>query len=121
MNCTDVLHIIGDIASIITVIGGGYGLCKWIKSRKAEIVVTKLSHSDRDLYNLRLYNNGPASAYNIKITSSSGVETGAIIVELPPYKEGQLGFAYQMPVSSLTIKITWRDGLGYHKKKVRIY
>lgn len=66
MTWTDILNIIGNIASIITVIGGVYGLCKWIKFRKANIIATKYQSSDQCLFILYVYNKGLADAHNIK-------------------------------------------------------
>ena len=50
MDWKGILDIIGNIASIITVMGGVYGLCKWISTRKAHIQATKYEHSDQGLF-----------------------------------------------------------------------
>ena len=39
MTWTDILNIIGNIASIITVIGGVYGLCNWIKQQNTKVQI----------------------------------------------------------------------------------
>ena len=85
MKCVEILNIIGNIASIITVMGGAYGLYKWISTRKAQIQATKYEHSDQGLFILFVYNNGPADAYNVKITSASfkhPIQTSAYIPKL---------------------------------------
>lgn len=66
MDCENILHIIGDVASIITVIGGLYGLIKWIQSRQAKVILTEYKHSDQCLYIAYVYNKGLATAYKAK-------------------------------------------------------
>ena len=123
MDWKEVLDIIGAIASIITVIGGIYGLCKWISSRKARIIANKYEHSDQCLFILLVYNNGPADAYNVKISASSykhPIQTAAYIPKLQQGEEGQLGFAYRGATSSLPLYIYWTDKIGHHKKRITI-
>lgn len=122
MDCANILNIIGNIASIITVIGGIYGLCKWVSSRKAKIKVTQYRRDERYIYILYICNDGPADAYNIKISAASKyeVETGAYISKLSLGEEGQLGFAFRQPVSLLSVYIHWADGMGWHKKRVQM-
>ena len=123
MECTEVLNIIGNIASIITVVGGIYGLCTWIGSRKAKIAVTKYEHSDQGLFILFVYNNGPADAHNIKISAASykhSIQTAAYIPKLEQGEEGQIGFSYRGTTSSLPLIISWNDQMGRHKKHITI-
>lgn len=123
MAYKEVLDIIGSIASIITVIGGAYGLCKWISSRKAHVLATKYEHSDQGLFILFVYNNGPADACNVKITTASfkhPIQTAAYIPKLEQGEEGQLGFAYRGNTSSLPVTIHWTDKIGHHKKRITI-
>lgn len=122
MTWTDILNIIGDIASIITVIGGVYGLCKWIKFRKSNITVTKYHSSDQCLFILYVYNNGLADAHNIKISSTSKyqIQTAAYISTLLPGEEGQIGFSFRQKATRLPIYIHWTDGMGHHKKRINI-
>lgn len=123
MDWKGILDIIGNIASIITVIGGAYGLCKWISTRKAQIQATKYEHSDQGLYILFVYNNGPVDAYNVKITTASfkhPIQTAAYIPKLEQGEEGQLGFSYRGNTSSLPVTIHWTDKIGHHKKRITI-
>lgn len=123
MECTEVLNIIGNIASIITVVGGIYGLCTWIGSRKAKIIATKYEHSDQGLFILFVYNNGPADAHNIKISAASykhPIQTAAYIPKLEQGEEGQIGFSYRGTTPSLPLIISWYDKMGHHKKRVAI-
>lgn len=122
MTWTDILNIIGNIASIITVIGGVYGLCKWIKFRKANIIATKYQSSDQCLFILYVYNKGLADAHNIKISSTSRyqIQTAAYIPTFQPGEEGQIGFSFRQMVTRLPIYIYWTDGMGQHKKRIII-
>lgn len=123
MECTKVLNIIGNIASIITVVGGIYGFCKWVSSRKAKIIATKYEHSDQGLFILFVYNNGPADAHNIKISAASykhPIQTAAYIPKLEQGEEGQIGFSYRGTTPSLPLIISWYDKMGHHKKRVAI-
>ena len=122
MDCENILHNIGDVASIMTVIGGLYGLIKWIQSRQAKVILTEYKHSDQCLYIAYVYNKGLATAYNIKITSASKykIETSAYIPCLQPSEQGQLGFAFRQKISSIPIYIRWTDGMGRHKKRIVI-
>ncbi len=122
MNCTAVLNMIGNIASIITVIGGTYGLCQWIKSRKANIIANKYHNSDQGLFILYVYNEGLAEAHDIKISSvfNFSIQTSAYISKLLPGEEGQIGFSFRHEVTKLPIYIHWTDGMGRHKKRVNI-
>lgn len=123
MECTEVLNIIGNIASIITVVGGICGFCKWVSSRKAKIIATKYEHSDQGLFILFVYNNGPADAHNIKISSASykhPIQTAAYIPKLEQGEEGQIGFSYRGTTSSLPLIISWNDQMGRHKKHISL-
>lgn len=123
MDWKGILDIIGNIASIITVIGGAYGLCKWISTRKAHIQATKYEHSDQGLFILFLYNNGPADAHNIKISSASykhPIQTAAYIPKLEQGEERQIGFSYRGTTSSLPLIISWNDQMGRHKKHISL-
>ena len=121
MDWTEVLNIIGNIASIITVIGGVYGLVKWIKSREAKIKVVRYE-KDSPFYYVFLYNEGSADADNVRISAASkyNIETSAYIPKILPSEDGQLSFCLRQPVPSLPIKIHWTDGMGRHCKRVNI-
>ena len=116
MNGKEFLDIIGNVASIVTVIGGGYGFCKWIKSFKAKIVVVDYEN-DSPFHYIHIVNKGLAAAYEIRLCN---VESAQVIDQLLPGEAGQLSFASRMPASRSTVKISWRDGMGNHKKRVRI-
>ena len=123
MECTEVLNIIGNIASIITVVGGIYGFFFFFCSRKAKIISTKYLHSDQGLFILFVYNNGPADAHNIKISTASykhPIQTAAYISKLEQGEDGQIGFSYRGTTPSLPLIISWYDKMGHHKKRVAI-
>lgn len=117
MDC-ECLNIVGNIASIITVIGGVYGFCKWVKSRQARPIATKY-HSERNSYILYIRNEGLADARNIKITDSK-VQSYSNIAKLQPDEEQQISFTYSQQSSSLSLKIRWTDGMGNHTKRIAI-
>lgn len=119
MDCTKILNIVGDIASIITVFGGGYGLYTWCKSRWAKIRITEYERSDQCLFMIVIVNEGPADAYNVKISSASRykIETSQYISKLQPGEAGQIGFAFRGTTKALPLYLHWTDKMGRHKKK----
>ena len=119
MDCTKILNIVGDIASIITVFGGGYGLYTWCKSRWAKIRITEYERSDQCLFMIVIINEGPADAYNVKISSASRykIETSQYISKLQPGEAGQIGFAFRGTTKALPLYLHWTDKMGRHKKK----
>ena len=119
MSCTEILNIVGDVASIITVVGGIYGLCKWIKSREAKIKVGGYKQEESNIYQLYLRNDGLCEATNVKIWGKD-IETAAVIPNLKPEAEGQLGFGYRKSLSTLPITIYWTDKMGSHKKRTKL-
>lgn len=119
MSWNEVLNIIGNIASIITVIGGLYGLNTWIKTRKAKVVALYYTHSEQHIFMLYIYNEGPCEARNVRL-SGGNIESHAFIQELQPGQEGQLSFSYYQPTTTSPIKIHWRDDMGGHCKRIKL-
>lgn len=119
MSWNEVLNIIGNVASIITVIGGLYGLYTWIKTRKAKVVALYYTRSEQHIFILYIYNEGPCEARNVRL-SGGNIESHAFIQELQPGQEGQLSFAYYQPTTALPIKIHWRDDMGGHSKRIKL-
>lgn len=119
MNFKEVLDIIGSLASIITVIGGLYGLYTWIKTRKAKVVAHYYTRSEQHIFILYVYNEGPCEARNVRL-SGGNIESHAVIPALQPGQEGQLSFECHLRTTALPIKIHWRDDMGGHCKRIKL-
>lgn len=120
MRCTEILHIIGDAASVVTVIGGFVAFCNWIQSRKAKIVVDDFQ-SDGDFFDLYLCNIGNYPARNITLFApyKYDLQGNREIDILQPGERGQMGLHCRVPFNQLPVTLRWSDGMGRHRKRIR--
>ena len=119
MDCTNILHIIGDIASIITVIGGIYGFCRWVKTRRANVVALYYTRSEQHIYMLYVYNEGLCEAHDVKLAGAN-IESHAFISALQPGEEKQLSFECNLQIAALPIRLYWRDAMGGPSKCIKL-
>lgn len=110
----EIFHYIGDLASIITVIGGIFAVCKFCKNRRAKLVIELLERDEQKIFCIKIVNNGGYWARDVRV-SIQGIETGAY-TDIAPYNSGHLSFAIHESLPTYLV-LTWSDGIGRHKKR----
>ena len=121
MSCSEILHILGDIASILTIIGFICGLCKWIKLHTADVKIKDCKRDGKWFY-LDIYNDGHADAKGIKLHpfKKNYIESNAIVDNLKPGEQSQISFCITKSLNTFTIKLCWKDSICHHTKKHKI-